>query len=87
MRLSVLRVRLSGEERALLEAASSRARMNVSEFVRRTALAATERNVLERGIVTIPNRSWERFEAWIARPGRKIAGLKDLACRPPTWRG
>jgi uncharacterized protein (DUF1778 family) len=84
---SVLRVRLSGEERALLEAASSRARMNVSEFVRRTALEAAERNVLERGIVTIPNRSWERFEAWIARPGRKIAGLKDLARRPPTWRG
>ena len=82
----VLSVRLSEEERALLEAASSQARTNVSDFVRRKALEAAEMDVLERRIVAIPAKDWERFEAWAARPAREIAGLKDLARKPPTWR-
>jgi uncharacterized protein (DUF1778 family) len=86
MSSSVLSVRLSQEERALLEAASSQARTNVSDFVRRKALEAAEMDVLERRIVAIPVKDWERFEAWAAKPARKIAGLNELARRPPTWR-
>jgi len=83
---SVLSVRLSDEERALLETASAQARTNVSDFVRRKALEAAEVDVLERRIVAIPAKDWERFEAWAAKPAREIAGLKELARRPPTWR-
>jgi uncharacterized protein (DUF1778 family) len=86
MSSSVLSVRLSEEERALLEAASSQARTNVSDFVRRKALEAAEVDMLERRIVTIPAKDWERFEAWAAKPAREIPQLKDLARRPPTWR-
>jgi uncharacterized protein (DUF1778 family) len=82
----VLSVRLSEEERALLEAASSQARTNVSDFVRRKALEAAEMDMLERRIVTIPAKDWKRFEAWAAKPACKIAGLSELAGRPPTWR-
>jgi uncharacterized protein (DUF1778 family) len=64
MSSSVLSVRLNDEERALLEAASSQARTNVSDFVRRKALEAAETDVLERRIITIPAKDWERFEAW-----------------------
>jgi uncharacterized protein (DUF1778 family) len=83
---SVLSVRLSDQERALLEAASSQSRTNLSDFVRRKALEAAEVDVLERRIITIPAKDWERFEAWARKPARKIAGLKDLALRPSTWR-
>jgi uncharacterized protein (DUF1778 family) len=83
---SVLSVRLSEEERALLEAASSQARTNVSDFVRRKALDAAEIDLTERRIVTIPAKDWERFEAWAAKPARSVAALKELARRPPTWR-
>jgi uncharacterized protein (DUF1778 family) len=83
---SVLSVRLNDEERALLEAASSQARTNVSDFVRRKALEAAELEVLERRIVTIPAKDWERFEAWAAQPAREIAGLKELFGKTPTWR-
>ena len=86
MSSSVLSVRLSEEERELLESASAQARTNLSEFVRRKAIEAAEVDVLERRIVTIPAKDWERFEAWAARPAREIAGLKDLARKPPTWR-
>jgi len=86
MSSSVLSVRLSDEERALLEAASSQARTTLSDFVRRKALEAAEVDVLERRIVTIPAKDWARFEAWAAKPARASAGLKELARRPETWR-
>jgi uncharacterized protein (DUF1778 family) len=82
----VLSVRLSDEERALLVAASTQARTSLSDFVRRKALDAVETDVMERRIVTIPAKEWERFEAWAAKPPREIARLKELAGRPPTWR-
>ena len=86
MSSSVLSVRLSDQERTLLEAASSQARTNVSDFVRRKALEAAETDMLERRIVTVPAKDWERFEAWAAKPARRIAGLRALARTPPTWR-
>jgi uncharacterized protein (DUF1778 family) len=86
MSSSVLSVRLSDQERALLESASAQARTNVSDFVRRKALEAAEADMLERRIVTIPAKDWERFEAWAAQPARQVAALKELAGRPPTWR-
>lgn len=86
MPTTVLSVRLSDEERALLEAASAQARTNLSDFVRRKALDAAEIDILERRIITIPIKDWERFEAWAVTPGREIDALKELSGRPPTWR-
>jgi uncharacterized protein (DUF1778 family) len=86
MSSSVLSIRLSEEQRTLLETASSQARTNVSDFVRRKALEAAETDVPQCGIVTIPAKDWERFEAWTAKPARKVAALSELAHRPPTWR-
>jgi len=86
MSSSVLSVRLSDEERVLLEAASSQAHTNLSDFVRRKALEAAEIDVTERRIVKIPAKDWERFEAWARRPARDVASLKQLAKRRPTWR-
>jgi len=82
----VLSVRVSEEERALLEAASEQARTSLSEFIRRKALEAAEADMLERRIITIPAKDWEAFEAWADRPPRKIAALKKLARKGPTWR-
>ena len=83
---SILRIRLTEEERALLKAASAQARTKVSDFVRRKAIAAAEIEVLERRVVTIPAKDWARFEEWAARPARTIPALQELARRPPTWR-
>ena len=82
----VLSVRVSEEERALLEAASELARTSLSEFIRRKAVDAAEADILERRIVTIAAKDWEAFEAWANRPAEAIEGLKDLVGRAPTWR-
>jgi len=85
MATSVLSVRVSEEERALLEAASEQERTSLSEFVRRKAVEAAEIEVLERRIVTIPAKDWEAFEHWARRPGQEIAGLRALASTKAPW--
>ena len=57
----VLSVRVSAEERALLEAASQLARTSLSDFIRRKALDAAELDVTERRIVTIPSQGLEKI--------------------------
>jgi uncharacterized protein (DUF1778 family) len=86
MTTSVLSVRVSENERALLEAASEQARTNLSDFVRRKALEAAEIDMLERRVVAIPAKDWEAFEAWADRPPQKIAALEELARTEPEWR-
>ena len=86
MTTSVLSVRVSQEERTLLEAASEHARTSLSDFVRRKALEAAEMDMLERNVVTIPAEDWEAFEAWADRPPQKIAEIEELARTDPKWR-
>ena len=75
---SVLSVRVSANERALLEEASANAHTNLSDFMRRKALEAAEADVLERSTVTIPAAHWEAFEAWVESPAETIPGLEKL---------
>lgn len=86
MATSVLSVRVSEEERSLLEAASEQAHTNLSDFIRRKALEAAEIDFLERRVVTIPAKDWEAFEAWAHRPTQKIAALSKLLRKPSKWR-
>jgi uncharacterized protein (DUF1778 family) len=86
MAASVLSVRVSEKERALLKAASNQARTSLSDFIRRKALEAAEMDMLERPVVTIPAKNWEAFEAWANRPAKKIAAVEELAHTVPAWR-
>lgn len=81
----VVSVRVSSDERALLETASQQARTSLSDFIRRKALEAAETDVLGRAIVTIPAQDWQAFESWLAAPPRNVPGLADLAKRKASW--
>lgn len=82
---SVLSVRVSPAERAVLEAASENARTNLSDFVRRSSLEAAELSMLSRNIVSIPAQRWDEFEAWVSRAPAKNVKLQKLANKKPTW--
>lgn len=82
---TVLSVRVSTSEKAVLEAASEGARTNLSDFVRRASLEAAELSMLQRNIVSIPAQRWEEFEAWVSRPAVKNVKLQKLASKKPTW--
>jgi len=85
MTTTVLSVRVSQEERAILEAASEQAHTSLSDFVRRKAVDAAESDMLERRIITIHAKDWEAFEAWTRQPPREVAALKELVAKDPTW--
>jgi uncharacterized protein (DUF1778 family) len=82
---TVLSVRVSREERALLEAAAAQSRTSLSDFVRRTSLEAAEAEVLNRTVVTIPAEHWEAFESWVHAPPEPNPALERLARLTPTW--
>lgn len=82
---SVLSVRVSPDERAILEAAAEQSRTTLSDFMRRKAVAAAEAQVSQQAIVTIPASDWEAFEAWVNRPAEAIPALAELASRTPSW--
>ncbi len=81
----VVSVRMSPSERDLLEAAAAQARTSLSDFVRRKAIEAAELAVLESRVITIPAADWERFEAWVNSPPRRIPELVKLAHSRPVW--
>jgi uncharacterized protein (DUF1778 family) len=83
---SVLSVRVSPDERAILESAAEQTRTSLSDFMRRKSLEAAEVEMLNRNIVTIPAKDWEAFEAWIARPAEAVQALSELARRTSSWR-
>ena len=82
---AILSVRVTPNERAILEAAAEQSVATLSEFMRRKSVEAAEMEVLNRSIVTIPAKDWNAFEAWINRPPEAKEKLAKLARRKPSW--
>jgi len=83
--LPVLSVRVSADERALLEAAAAQAHTSLSDFVRRRAIEAAELEVLGQSVVTIAPEHWAKVEAWLEAPARDVPELAELAASKPAW--
>ena len=83
--MAPLSVRVTSDERDILEAAASQANTNLSDFIRRKAVEAAEMEVLDGRVVTIPAADWEKFEAWAKSPPKTLAGLRKLATSRPVW--
>ena len=82
---SVLSVRVTPDERILLEEAAAQSHTSLSEFVRRRSIEAAEVEVMNRAVITIPASDWEGFEAWNGRPAETVPALAKLAHRTPSW--
>lgn len=84
--LAPVSVRVSAQERELLEAAAAQSRTNLSDFIRRKAVEAAETELVRQARVVIPAADWERFEAWVESPAKENPALRDLAGAKPAWR-
>lgn len=84
--LAPVSVRISPQERALLEAAAEQSRTNLSDFIRRKAVEAAEIELVQQNRVVIPAADWERFEAWADSPAKEVPALGELAMATPPWR-
>ena len=82
---TVLSVRVSANEHALLKAAAGYIQTTLSDFIRRKAIEAAEIDLLERRVVTIPADKWEKFEAWVDVPPKTVPALRKLLSTRPVW--
>ncbi len=82
---AVLSVRVSPNERILLEMAAEQSRTTLSDFIRRKAIEAAEADVLEQKTFIIAAADWEKFEAWANSPAKDVPPLRTLAATRPAW--
>ncbi len=82
---AVLSVRVSPDEKAMLQLAADQTHSTVSEFMRRKALEEAEDAMMQRTVVMIPADQWDAFEALLKAPAQEIPALKELAHRTPVW--
>ena len=82
---AVLSVRVSPDERQLLEADAGHARTSLSDFIRRKAIDGAEAEMLDRSSVVIPAAEWAKFEAWVDAPAKPMPALRKLANLTPAW--
>lgn len=71
-------------ERALLEAAAKLAHVELSDFVRRKAIEAAEMRLLERRLVIIPTKNWDKIEAWANASPKDIPALRQSSAIRPA---
>ena len=79
---AVLSVRVSPEEKQMLQAAAEQSRSTVSDFMRRKALEAAQTALIERRVVTLSTSDWEAFEARMAAAPKVIPQVQELFRRP-----
>ena len=78
-------VRVTADERDILEAAARQVHTNLSDFIRRKAVEAAEMEVLDGRVVTIPAADWEKFEKWAKSAPKTLPRLRRLAASRPVW--
>ena len=79
-------VRVTANERDLLEAAARNAHTNLSDFIRRKAIEAAELELLTNPRpVVIPAEDWEKFEEWVRSPPQDLPRLRKLLATKPVW--
>jgi uncharacterized protein (DUF1778 family) len=81
----ILSVRVTPDERALLESASTNAHATISEFTRRAALLLAEEELMRRSTIVIVPERWAEVEAVMAAPPAAVPALQELAGRKPAW--
>lgn len=83
--MAVLSVRVTPDEKAMLESAAKGSRSTISEFVRRKAIEAAELELMDRRVITLSAEQWDAFQARLTEPARVIPELKEAMMRPAIW--
>lgn len=77
-----LGLRVTADQRSLLEAASQAEGATVTEFVLEHATRAAEDVLADRRVFTLDERRWTQFAALLDRPAAEVPGLRELMLDP-----
>ena len=79
---AILSVRVSPQEKAMLQEVAGQARSTVSDFMRRKALEAAQLELIERRVIALSPSDWETFEARMTAAPQVIPQVQELFRRP-----
>lgn len=75
-------IRVTGDEKALVERAAQLAHMSSSRFILQAALSSAEHVVAEHTRFILPPEKWAEFVAMLDRPAREVEALREAAAKP-----
>lgn len=81
----VLSVRVSSQERALLQVAAERSHSSVSDFVRHNALEAAASLMMDQRVITLSQADWEDLETQLAEPPERKEALVSVMNKKTSW--
>jgi len=81
-----LNLRITAEEKLLLQQAALATHVSTSQFVLQAALRSAEETLVRRTSYVVPEEAWERLVALLDRPVRTIPSLAKAAHRSPSPR-
>jgi len=82
---TILSVRVSPDEKTMIQHAAAEARSTVAEFMRRKAVEGAELELMERRVVQIDPDQWATFETMLDAPATDNTALQELSQRTPSW--
>jgi uncharacterized protein (DUF1778 family) len=80
-----LYVRISQDEKLLVEAAARAEGTTVSDFIVREAVNAAELAISSEAAIVMSDEDWDWFTRRLEEPPRVIPELKRLFERKPVW--
>lgn len=81
-----LNIRISEDQKRLVEQAASLSRQTTSQFVMQAALRSAEEALADSTRFVLPPEQYKAFTAALDRPAREILALKKAASRPSPFR-
>lgn len=77
-----IHVRVKSSEKEFLNDAAAQRNVDLSVFVRNSALKEAEEVMAEKVHFSLPDKQWKAFCAALDRPAREIPKLKKLFSKP-----
>ncbi len=76
-----LNIRVTEDEKAVVEQAASLSHMPLSQFMLQATLRAAEEVLADQTRFVVPADKWDEFVARLDRPARVLPGLREAASR------
>jgi uncharacterized protein (DUF1778 family) len=80
-----LNIRVTEEEKVMVEQAAHLTHMSMSRFMLLAALRSAEEVLADQTRFVLPSDQWDEFVALLDRPARVLPGLREVASKPSPF--
>ncbi|HJW74920.1 MAG TPA: DUF1778 domain-containing protein [Thermoleophilia bacterium] len=80
-----LNIRVTEDEKAMVEQAAALSHMGMSQFMLQATLRAAEEVLADQTRFVLPHDKWDDFVALLDRPARVLPRLREAASKPSPF--